>query len=424
MHLIDELRSVLGRRPASRRDIVAFQEARLRRLIRHAYRQVSYYRQLLDDAGIDPDGIRTIEDLRRVPITERRDVQGLPADALCDRSVRVASLRTLTTSGTTGNPLRVRRTWLEENVLLALRARAARAYGHGLRTRRAHIDFIGADTVPMSRRRMHERVGLLPRLRIDWQTPAAALVDAVARFRAEVVSGPPSILSWLASTLSDGDRRRMGLERIFVGTETLTPGMRRAIEQGFGAPAVDVYGCHECVFLAMQRPGTATYRVCEESVILEVLKEGEPAGPGDTGDVVVTALHSFAMPFIRYRLGDRVTLGDSPRDGDDPYLSLNAIDGRRTDRFVLSDGRTLHAYALGGAIERCAGVRTFQVIQETRDGFHVRVEPQAGAGGVGGDVLRVLETVLGPEVAVRVELVPTLRAEGGRKFRGYVALAP
>ena len=164
----------------------------------------------------------------------------------------------------------------------------------------------------------------------------------------------------------------MGIVRTFVGTETLTPGMRHAIEHGFGAPAVDVYGCHECVFLAMQRPGTGTYRVCEESVILEVLKDGEPAKPGDTGDVVVTALHSFAMPFIRYRLGDRVTLGDPPRDGDDPFLALSAIDGRSIDRFVLSAGRTLHAYALGGAIEGCAGVRTFQVIQNARDGFHVR----------------------------------------------------
>ena len=254
MHLIDELRSVLGRRPTSCRDIAAFQEARLERLIRHAYRQVPYYRQLLGDAGIDPDRIRTIEDLRRVPITERRDIQGLPADALCDRSLRIASLRMVTTSGTTGNPLRVRRTWVEENVLLALRARAASAYGLGLRTRRAQIDFIGAGTLPMWRRRLPERVGLLPRALIDWQTPTAELVDAVARFPTDVVSGPPSILSWLAPGLSDEDGRRMGIERIFVGTEKLTPGMRHAIEHGFGAPAVDVYGCHECVFLAMQRP--------------------------------------------------------------------------------------------------------------------------------------------------------------------------
>jgi phenylacetate-CoA ligase len=202
----------------------------------------------------------------------------------------------------------------------------------------------------------------------------------------------------------------------------LTPAMRQAIEGGFGAPVVDLYGCHECVFIAMQRPGTGTYRVCEESVLVEVLKDGEPAGPGETGEIVVTALHSFAMPFIRYRLGDQVTLGDLPRDGHEPYLSLSAIDGRTIDRFVLSDGRTFHAYTLGGAVERCRGVRTFQVIQEARDTFHVRVEPQAGAGAIADDVMRELCLVLGPQVVVRVELVPTLRAERGRKFRGYVAL--
>jgi hypothetical protein len=68
-------------------------------------------------------------------------------------------------------------------------------------------------------------------------------------------------------------------------------------------------------------------------------------------------------------------------------------------------------------------VRTFRVIQEARDAFHVRVEPQAGATDVRGDVRRALEgAVLASGVAVRVQLVPTPRAEGGRKFRGYLAL--
>ena len=71
MRLFDELRSVFGPRPVTRREIVAYQEARLQSLIRHAYRQVPYYRRLLGDAGIDPERIRTLEDLRRVPITER-----------------------------------------------------------------------------------------------------------------------------------------------------------------------------------------------------------------------------------------------------------------------------------------------------------------------------------------------------------------
>ncbi len=107
------------------------------------------------------------------------------------------------------------------------------------------------------------------------------------------------MLSWLADEFTAEDRRRVGFRLTILGAEASTALMRRQIERGYGAPLAKVYGRHEVVFIAMQRAGRDDFRVCGEAVVFEVLKDGRAAEAGERGEVVVTALHSFAMPFIR-----------------------------------------------------------------------------------------------------------------------------
>jgi phenylacetate-coenzyme A ligase PaaK-like adenylate-forming protein len=88
--------------------------------------------------------------------------------------------------------------------------------------------------------------------------------------------------------------------------------MRQRIEAGFGAPVIDFYDSHEFNMIAWQRPGTGYYQLAAQSVISEVLQDGHPVEIGEQGEFVGTALHSWAMPFIRFRLGDIVTRGEAP----------------------------------------------------------------------------------------------------------------
>jgi phenylacetate-CoA ligase len=237
-----------------------------------------------------------------------------------------------------------------------------------------------------------------------------------------VVSGPPSILSWLADELTDDDRRRIPARLVLTGGETLTPQMRGQIERGFGLPVADVYGSHEVVFIAMQRPRRPEYRVCEEAVVIEVLRDGAPALPGETGEIVVTALQSFAMPFIRYRLGDRVALGEAPGGSAGPYTTLRSIEGRTIDRFILPDGRALHGYALGEAVEESGlRVRRFQIIQERRDAFRIALVLYEPPRGELERLASRIREILGPAVTVHLDIGPALRPTGSRKFYPFVS---
>jgi phenylacetate-CoA ligase len=405
-------------------EIVSYQEACLRHLVRHAYAKVPYYRQLLDRAGVDPRRIRRLRDLALIPATSREDIQLLSAHDLRAGDVDVNTLRVLQTSGSTGEPLVVRRTRWEEQLLLAYRVRAYLDLGWDLHWRRAAIDYYTPETLRAERRaEAHDRLGILPRLLIDWRTPKSRIIDKLARFRPQAVSGSPSILSWLADELTEEDRRRVPLRMVIPGAETLTRDMRRRIERGFGAPVGDVYGCHETVFLAMRGPSQTGHRVCRDAAIVEVLQDGKPVGPGESGEIVVTALHLFAMPFIRYRVGDIVRVGAVTGQGDS-VSTLTSIDGRVMDRFFLPGGRVLHPYSLGDAIQDSSlAVRRFQVVQERRDLLEVRLVLPRYSGKPTERLERLKRNVmeiLGEGMSVRLEVVSSLAPSGGGKFRPYV----
>lgn len=405
-------------------EIVAYQEACLRQLVRHAHAKVPYYRRLLDEAGVDPRGIRRLRDLALIPVTSREDIQLLSAPDLCARDVDVNTLRMLQTSGSTGAPLTVRRTPWEEQLMLAYRVRTYVDLGWDLHWRRAAIDYYTPETLRAEGGvQVHDRLGILPRLLIDWRTPKSRIIDKLAKFRPHAVSGPPSILSWLADEWTEEDRRRVPLRMVIAGAETLTRDMRRRIERGFDAPVGDVYGCHETVFIAMRGPSQTAHRVCRDAAIVEVLRDGKPVGPGESGEIFVTALHLFAMPFIRYRVGDTVRVGAVAGEGDS-VSELTSIDGRVMDRFFLPGGRELHPYALGDAIQDSGlAVRRFQIVQERRDLFLVRIVLPEDACDETARVEcleRRVQEILEGGTSVRLEVVRSLAPSEGRKFRPYV----
>ena len=407
----------------SRNDLVSYQERCLRELIPHAYSRVPYYRRLFDEAGVDPKRIRTIEDLARIPTTSRADIQGLPPAEVCDASSTIESLLVVRTSGSTGAPLTVWRTDAEERLLLAFRFRATSEFGLRPTMRRVQIDYFSPETLQREGGRpFYQRLGIHPRLLIDWRMPKIEMIDQIERFRPHVLSGPPSILSWLASELTDHDRRRIRVDLVTTGGETVTPAMRQLIERTFGALVIERYGSHEFVFIAVRAPRGRGYQVCEDAVVVEVLRDGRPAGPGETGEIVLTALHLFAMPFIRYRLGDEVTLGEGTGDHSSCYTTLGSIEGRTIDRFFLPDGSVIHPYVFSSAIERSgSAVRQFQVIQEERASFRVRVVLQRDQRRDLGGLARCLREALPATVSIQIDLAESLQPATSRKPRTYIA---
>jgi phenylacetate-CoA ligase len=201
--------------------------------------------------------------------------------------------------------------------------------------------------------------------------------------------------------------------------------MRRRITQGFNAPVRETYASHEFPLLGWECPRGGEFHTCDDGVILEVLHEGRPASEGERGEVVATNLHAYAMPFIRYRLGDIATRGEHHPNCSQPFSSIRSIQGRMIDYFPLPDGRVIHPYQILSSLigGRDGWIRQYQLLQEREDRIVLRVQ---AAQTPDSDHLASLEqsvlSLLGRGVDFRVQLVDDLPLEESGKFRASRSL--
>lgn len=409
------------RHPYVERDqIVAYQNKQLRLLITHAYDKVRYYRRLFDQHGIKPQDIHTVADLSAIPITTKKDLQALPVEEVLARGVNPQRLIIRRTSGSSGEPFTIRRTWLEEQILSIFQLRAL--YDFGLRMTDTHTKIVrirpaqaDADSFLL---RILRAVRLYRKTAIECLQPPEDIVQALQRRPPNVVTGLPGVLTRIAPFVSDTARRVIHPRFVVVGGEVLTPLMRHQISAAFRAPVFNTYGSHEFKLLAWECRETGAFHTCDDGMILEVLTHNRPAAFGERGEVVATNLHSFAMPFIRYRLGDIVTRGADTCPCGKPFATIQAIQGRMIDYFPLPHGRMLHPYEIVSLVNDNSWIQQYRLIQEREDRITLQIVPFTlpSAQQLGLLTERVTKR-LGPDIDFHIALVSCLPLEPGGKFR-------
>jgi phenylacetate-CoA ligase len=405
----------------NRAEIEAFQARQLRALVRHACENVPYYRSLFDRAGLQPGDIRGLADLPRIPLTSRADLQSLSARAVVARRFGSKKLVVHLTSGSSGQPLSVRRTWFEEWLLQAYRLQVLFHLGLRVTDRRVAVAYL-ANGKPVRR----VRAGLLRYDEIDCFSQPESVLARLRELRPDVLRGYPATLSWLVGQLTDADRERIRPKLVVTDSEMMTADMRDRIRAGFGARVVDFYGSHEFNMIAWECARGGSYHASDASVLVEVLRDGRSAEPGEEGELVGTALHSFAMPFIRYRLEDVVVRGPSGCPCGAPNFTLAQIHGRTFDRFELPGGRSIHPYSLATTLVRSASwLRQFQIVQERSDRIRLKLVLMEGSRPPADwscEMRRIFSERLGEGVRVEMEWVDRIPKEPNGKFRPYYSL--
>lgn len=413
-------------RPHTDPDALArWRDACVGRLVELAHARVPFVRGILDRAGLEPRDVRTVRDIGLLPVTSKRDVQEAGVAARVAREVASERLLDRSTSGSTGERVIVKRTWLEERLLNAFRLRALRDYGYRLRDRRALVHF-ARDEDPrddQSLQRFAQRLGLLRRRVFD-AIGDHGFAAAVTAFDPDCVTGMASALARLADEVCAGSPR---LRPRFVvsGGELLTEPLRARIAR-LGAPIHDVYGSNEVNLIAWQCPrGAGTYHLCDDALVVEVLgPDDRPVAVGAWGEVVVTSLHAHAMPVIRYRLGDVAVRGPDRCPCGAAFSTLLAIRGRTFDTFAISDGRSLHPWDVLAAIDAQLGwVRHCQLVQVARDAVELRVVPVAPPSPAAvQDMEDAARVALAGRARFDVRIVAAIEPEASGKTRPFVAL--
>jgi len=164
-----------------------------------------------------------------------------------------------------------------------------------------------------------------------------------------------------------------GLRQVCTFAETLRPETRSVIREAWGAGVADMYSAQEMGYLALQCPDSEGYHVQSENVLLEVLDdEDRPCGPGQTGRVVITALHNFAMPLIRYELSDIVEVG-GPCSCGRGLPVIRGIRGRLRNLATLPDGRRIWPPFYAADWSHLVPARQIQIVQKTVQQMEVRL---------------------------------------------------
>jgi phenylacetate-CoA ligase len=405
---------------ADRAELRAFQDRALRRLVRHAYEQVPFYRALFDRHRLHPRHIRGTRDLELLPLTSKEAMLRRPERERVAAGLDPERLLHVRTSGSSGEPFTIRRTWLEDKVQYLIRLRMFRTLGIGPRDRIAMVGLAGRPDSgdPKYLGRALHALGVHRRTRIDALQEPDAVLRQLAELRPDVVIGFPGMLDRLTAPelapLRAGVRPRL----ILTGGEVLTGAMRGRLRRAFAAAVLESYASHEFPLMAASCRHGPGLHVADDGVALELLRDGRPVLPGERGEVVVTNLHAYAMPFIRYRLGDLATRGDECPCGR-PFSTIGAVQGRMLDYFPLPDGRMLHPYEIVTRLVRAPSdwVRRYQLVQERTDRIVLRVVASAPPSEHVTELVQAVLPLLGAGVAFSVELVDDIPLTAGGKLR-------
>lgn len=412
---------------AARSEIIEFQNRRLRSIVDHAYNRVPYYRRLFNSAGVLPRHIRTVADLPRIPVTSKSDLRSLPVTDLVAEGVDPSALIEHTTGGSTGEPFTVRRAWIEERILGELRRRTLRLYGA------TSGSLVVVATFHHHPHRNDKRFAELVlnafgRYRVRsifcLESPESILRQ-FDELKPDVIGGYAGILARLAGVIKESAHPIRAPQCVLSGGEVLTRNAAHRISEAFRAPVYDTYGSHEFSRIAWECPETGEYHRCDDGVITEVLQGDRPVQQGERGEIVGTALHSYAMPFIRYRLADVVTRGSESCACGQQFSTLHGIHGRVVDYFTMPDGALLHPYELAEALkDRGLGwVGQYQLVQESVRRIVLRAVPLKSPSE--DDIISMkksVEAVVGKDVSFDIDIVNDLRLEDGGKFRVYRSL--
>ncbi len=216
-----------------------------------------------------------------------------------------------------------------------------------------------------------------------------------------------------------------GLRQARTFSETLRPDLRNRVREAWGVEIADVYSCEEAGAIAFQCPLHEHYHVQSENLIVEVLHpDGRECRPGETGEVVLTTLHNFAMPLIRYRIGDYAEVGEACSCGRGLPV-LKRIHGRQRNMLTLPDG-SRHWPSFPAAIwNAIAPVEQFQLLQRRPDEIEVSYVMSRDLDQTEtARITAALQDRLGFPFLIRLQRLPSIERSAAHKFEDFISALP
>ena len=390
----------------SRESITAFQWERLQKLIKHAYQTTPYYRALLDSRQIRPEDIQYPPELAQIPMLEKPTIRKR-LDELLSQAIPKHKRIKNATGGSSGTPLifyQDRGYWNQRNLSVYYFDRWA---GWDFGERQLIIWGSLAD--------VERRVRLKQRLNRFWRNhrwlngynlTEEKMLDAfeqMRRWHPQTILAYASSLYHFANCLEQNQLSPdWGSKGIISSAEMLYPHYRKSAETVFKAKVYNRYGGREVGLVAMECSAGRMHINCD-GLYLEI----DSADPfTEPGEILITQLNNYAMPFIRYRIGDIGMLSDEVCPCGNQLPILGDLLGRTTATFRTRTGKFIHGGYFTQQFYGIESVNRFQLIQESYDLCHLKlVVNERFTDDTLAWIVGRIKDALGEGVEVQVNLV-------------------
>jgi phenylacetate-CoA ligase len=249
---------------------------------------------------------------------------------------------------------------------------------------------------------------------------ANEVLTQILKFDPKLIRGTPSYLRLLVEAMAERGIEGLGDKVIRTEGEVTDEETRRYLESSFKCKVFDEYSSWDFGNGAWQCTEREGYHIDADLLILEVVRGNEQVSPGETGEIVVTNLLNYAMPLIRYRVGDIGALDDKTCSCGRGLPLLKSIEGRKADCFTLPGGQLITPRTMMTVIQGTRGVSRYQAVQESMNQVGIELMRRGNEPDVSGDELVArCHNVLGEDMEIVVSI--TDRKNLKAKFRPVIS---
>lgn len=408
----------------SRDRLAAFQLAALQNLLRHAAATCPYYDETWRAQGLSADAVQSLADFARWPLITRETIR---RQRLRMRTTLPLPRLTKATGGSSGEPLQFDLDHGSNDRRTAMMYRGYGWAGGAPGTKQLFVWGGHVGNVPAWKRwkaALHHRLDRHLVLSCFEFTP-----DKMRRhlsrwnaYRPEVIVAYTNPLYEFARFIQQAGLPVTPPRSIIVGAEKLHDFQRATLEQVFQAPVFETYGSREFMLIGAECDRHAGLHLSQENLLVEIVDDdGQPTPPGQEGNVVVTDLFNYGMPFVRYVNGDRAVAGFETCTCGRGLPLLKKVAGRQLDTLETPDGRKIPGEFFPHLIKEFPSVRRFQVVQESPACIAIKLVADGGFTLADRELLlREVRKCAGDVVDLDLRFVDDIPLTGAGKHRVVV----
>ena len=395
------------------------QNEKLKKLISYAYENVPYYRELFDENHISPQSIENADGLRKIPITTKKTLQSLRLEKITSKKVDLSSCVRITTSGSTGLPLKVFFLKNDYSVLNMNWIRPLLVYG--VKPWQKRLEITGPHNIS-NKKKWYQNLGFWRSKGVSIFNHPDEIISILNSYKPDILYGYSGSLRLLAEHSIKNDLATIDPKYIFGVSDLLDRESRDSIVGAFQKEVIDLYGAAESGCIAWECHQCKGFHINMDTVIVECIDNGELVEPGKRGKVIITNLHSFAMPFIRYDLEDIGLLSSRDTSCGIELPLMDLIEGRADAFIILPSGDMLSPMFFFGIMKAIKNILNWRVFQKKRDEIIIYIVPDKEYDSNTDFLIRKrINENVNENIRIQIKLVKELQPDKTGKIRSVIS---